>query len=118
MAWINALASSRSLFNSRPLNDDKLSRIRKDMSISTVKLRDRLLQDGINEVLVNDCEQIMLSEFSELQGQLRVLCEERTNLLDTLRQLEVFSSRSQISFCVLCTSWQFVAVVVPTYMRI
>ncbi|XP_026421744.1 oxysterol-binding protein-related protein 2A-like isoform X2 [Papaver somniferum] len=88
VAWINALASSRSLFNSRPLNDDKLSRIRKDMSISTVKLRDRLLQDGINEVLVNDCEQIMLSEFSELQGQLRVLCDERTNLLDTLRQLE------------------------------
>ncbi|KAJ6308303.1 hypothetical protein OIU76_017976 [Salix suchowensis] len=44
--------------------------------------------EGINENLVKDCEQIMLSEFSEIQGQVKVLCEERSNLLDTLRQLE------------------------------
>ncbi|EEF32593.1 Oxysterol-binding protein, putative [Ricinus communis] len=30
----------------------------------------------------------MLSEFSEIQGQLKILCEERSSLLDTLRQLE------------------------------
>ncbi|CAK9173191.1 unnamed protein product [Ilex paraguariensis] len=30
----------------------------------------------------------MLSEFSEIQGQFNVLCNERSNLLDTLRQLE------------------------------
>ncbi|OVA06728.1 Oxysterol-binding protein [Macleaya cordata] len=88
VAWIHALVSTRSLFTLRPLNDDKLSLIRKDMSISTEKLRGRLLEEGINEALVKDCEQIMLSEFSELQGQLKVLCEERSNLLDTLRQLE------------------------------
>ncbi|KAE8055953.1 hypothetical protein FH972_012760 [Carpinus fangiana] len=42
----------------------------------------------MNETLVEDCEQIMLSEFSEIQGKLKVLCAERSNLLDTLRQLE------------------------------
>ncbi|XP_042506009.1 oxysterol-binding protein-related protein 2A isoform X2 [Macadamia integrifolia] len=71
----------------KPLND-KLSHISNDLSVSTEKLRNRLLEDGINEVLIQDCEQIMQLEFSELQGQFRLLCEERSNLLDTLRQLE------------------------------
>lgn len=75
----------------RPLNDS-LSLISNDISLSTARLKKRLLEDGISEVLVKDCEQIMLSEFSEIQGQVRVLCEERSNLLDTLRQLEVIST--------------------------
>ncbi|XP_043716326.1 oxysterol-binding protein-related protein 2A-like [Telopea speciosissima] len=86
-AWINALISTRNLFSLKPLND-KLSHISNDLSVSTEKLRNRLLEDGINEVLIQDCEQIMQSEFSELQGQFKLLCEERSNLLDTLRQLE------------------------------
>lgn len=43
----------------------------------------------MNENLVKDCEQIMLSEFSEMHGQIKLLHEERTNLFDALRQLEV-----------------------------
>ncbi|KAJ4956268.1 hypothetical protein NE237_013051 [Protea cynaroides] len=88
VVWINALLSTRNLFSLKPL-DDKLSHISNDLSVSTKKLRNRLLEGGINEVLIQDCEQIMQSEFSELQGQLKLLCEERSNLLDdTLRQLE------------------------------
>ena len=60
-----------------------------DLSLSTERLKKRLLKEGIDDQLVNDCEQIMRSEFSEIQGQVKVLCEERSNLLDTLRQLEV-----------------------------
>jgi hypothetical protein len=82
------LVSTRSLFPSRSLNDS-LSLVSHDLSISTDRLKKRLLEEGINENLVKDCEQIMLSEFSEVQGQVKVLCEERSNLLDTLRQLEV-----------------------------
>lgn len=88
VAWIQALVSTRSLFPLRRLNDS-LSLVPNDLSISTVKLKGRLLQEGISENTVKDCEQIMLSEFSEIQGQLKVLCDERSNLLDTLRQLEV-----------------------------
>lgn len=88
MAWIQALVSTRSLFLLRPINDN-LSLVPNDISISTERLKKRLLDEGINENLVNDCEQIMRSEFSEIKGQVQVLCQQRSNLLDTLRQLEV-----------------------------
>ncbi|XP_043715858.1 oxysterol-binding protein-related protein 2A-like isoform X2 [Telopea speciosissima] len=87
VAWINALVSTRNLFSLKPLND-KLCHISTNLSVSTEKLRNRLLEGGINEILIQDCEQIMRSEISELQGQFKLLCEERSNLLDTLRQLE------------------------------
>lgn len=87
-AWIEALISTRNLFQLRPLNDN-FSLLQNDVSISTERLKKRLLDEGIGEGLVNDCEQIMLSEFSEIKGQLKSLCDERSNLLDTLRQLEV-----------------------------
>ncbi|XVF51699.1 hypothetical protein PTKIN_Ptkin04bG0205500 [Pterospermum kingtungense] len=87
VAWIQALVSTRSLFPLRPL-DDNLSLVSHELSISTDRLKKRLLEEGISDNLVKDCEHIMLSEFSQIQGQLKVLCEERSNLLDTLRQLE------------------------------
>ncbi|KAK8516349.1 hypothetical protein V6N12_068956 [Hibiscus sabdariffa] len=87
VAWIQALVSTRSLFLLRPINDN-LPIVPCDLSISTDKLKKRMLEEGIGDNLVKDCEQIMLSEFSEIQGQLKVLCEERSILLDTLRQLE------------------------------
>ncbi|XP_071919134.1 oxysterol-binding protein-related protein 2A-like isoform X1 [Coffea arabica] len=94
-AWIEALSSSRNLFSLRPLNDN-LSLL-SDISISTERLKKRLLDEGISEALVNDCEQIMLSEFSDVQGQLKFLCEERSNLLDTLRQSEAANVEADAS---------------------
>lgn len=96
VAWIEALVSTRNLFPLRPLNDN-LSLVPADISLSTEKLKKRLLEEGISELLVKDCEQIMLSEFSEIQGQVRVLCEERSNLLDTLRQLEAANIEADAS---------------------
>ncbi|XP_047325832.1 oxysterol-binding protein-related protein 2A-like isoform X2 [Impatiens glandulifera] len=87
-AWIEALVSTGNLFAFRPLNDGLSSFPPRDVKISTERLKKRLLEEGLGEPLVHDCEQIMLSEFSEIKGQLSVLCEERSNLLDTLRQLE------------------------------
>lgn len=88
IAWIQALESTRSLHPLRSLNDN-ISFVANDISVSTETLRKRLIEEGTNENLVKECEQIMLSEFSKMQGQLKVLCEERSNLLDTIRQLEV-----------------------------
>jgi len=89
--WLEALASTRSLFSRRPLDDNpSLSPV--SFSICTERLMKRLVEEGANDSLVRDCEQIMLSEFTEVQGQLKLLCEERSNLLDTLRQLEVTSA--------------------------
>ncbi|XP_035842983.1 oxysterol-binding protein-related protein 2A isoform X4 [Helianthus annuus] len=82
LAWIEALASTKKLLSLRRLNDPT------DASLSTERLKKRLLEEGTSEVLVKDCEQIMLLEFSEIQGQLKILCEERSNLLENVRQLE------------------------------
>ncbi|GKU95519.1 hypothetical protein SLEP1_g8871 [Rubroshorea leprosula] len=95
-AWIQALVSTRSLFPLRPLNDN-LSHMPHDLSLSTERLKKRLREEGVNDDLVRDCEQIMLSEFSELKGQLKVLCEERSNLLDTIRQLEAANIEAEAS---------------------
>ncbi|XP_052293801.1 oxysterol-binding protein-related protein 2A isoform X3 [Citrus sinensis] len=96
VAWIQALVSTRSLYPLRTLNDG-LSIVPKDLSISTVRLKKRLVDEGVGENLVKDCEQIMLSEFNEIQGQFKVLCEERSNLLDTIRQLEAANIEADAS---------------------
>ncbi|XP_020419321.1 oxysterol-binding protein-related protein 2A isoform X4 [Prunus persica] len=95
-AWLQALVSTRSLFPLRYLNDS-LSLVQTDLSVSTERLKKRLLEEGTSENLVQDCEQIMLSEFSQIQGQYKVLCEERSNLLDTLRQLEAANYEADAS---------------------
>ncbi|CAH9102588.1 unnamed protein product [Cuscuta epithymum] len=86
-AWIEALVSTRNVFMLRP-SADNLSILPRSVSVSTDKLKKRLLDEGVGEGLVNECEEIMLSELSEMQGQLQYLCEERTSLLETLQQLE------------------------------
>ncbi|XP_068306045.1 oxysterol-binding protein-related protein 2A-like isoform X2 [Pyrus communis] len=95
-AWLQALVSTRSLFPHRSLNDN-LSLVPTDLSVSTERLKKRLLEEGTGEGVVQDCEQIMLSEFSQLHGQLKVLCEERSNLLDTLRQFEAANYEAEAS---------------------
>ncbi|KAJ0239530.1 Oxysterol-binding protein-related protein 2A [Hirschfeldia incana] len=87
-AWLQALASAKCIFPLRSLNGDFSFTSPKDLSISTERLKKRLHEAGMNENLVKECEQIMLSEFSEMHGQIRLLHEERTNLFDALRQLE------------------------------
>ncbi|KAL9259901.1 Oxysterol-binding protein-related protein [Drosera capensis] len=87
-AWIEALASSSSLFFLKPREDD-LSAPVKNVSLSTDRLKNHLIEDGADESLIEDCEQIMLSKLSKLQGHLKVLCEDRSNLLHTITQLEL-----------------------------
>jgi len=88
VAWIQALVSTRELYPLRALSDH-LSLAPNHISVSTERLRKRLVEEGNSESLVKECEQIMFAEFSELQEQLQILCQERRNLLDTIRQLEV-----------------------------
>ncbi|VFQ93657.1 unnamed protein product [Cuscuta campestris] len=92
-AWIDALISTRTLFmlgsaGNHDSNIPLLPRADISISISTEKLKSRLVDEGINVGVVNECEKIMLSEFSQVQAQLKVLSEERLSLLDTLRHME------------------------------
>ncbi|KAI4303241.1 hypothetical protein MLD38_038894 [Melastoma candidum] len=95
-AWVQALVSTRGLLPSRSLVSN-FSLVPSDVSISTDSLKERLVREGICEDVVTECERIMLSEFSEVQGQLRLLCEQRSDLLDMLRRLEVSNSEAEAS---------------------
>lgn len=85
-AWIEALQAAKDLFP-RVLTSNDFSPS-EDVIVSTEKLRARLIQEGIGEAAIKDCESIMLLELSELQNQLKALQRKHIMLLDTLRQLE------------------------------
>nr|KJB59971.1 hypothetical protein B456_009G283100 [Gossypium raimondii] len=59
-----------------------------NVAVSTEKLRQRLMQERVNELAIQDSEQIMKSEFSALQNHLVLLKQKQSLLIDTLRQLE------------------------------
>ncbi|WCJ38609.1 Oxysterol-binding protein-related protein 1D [Euphorbia peplus] len=84
--WLDSLQAAKDLFP-RVLTNIGCSPY-EDVIVSTEKLRLRLLQEGIGDTIIQECESIMLSEVSELQNQLKVLQRKHMMLLDTLRQLE------------------------------
>ncbi|XP_065008314.1 oxysterol-binding protein-related protein 2A-like isoform X3 [Musa acuminata AAA Group] len=57
-----------------------------DVSISTEKLRDRMQAEGLDKSLIEDCERIMNSEFSEYHRQLKLRYEEHFNSISTFHQ--------------------------------
>jgi len=60
-----------------------------DIMLSTEKLRVRLLQEGLGETVVKECESIMMSELLELHNQIKSQQQQHSILIDRLRQLEV-----------------------------
>lgn len=85
-AWIEALGAAKDLFP-RVLTSSDFAPS-ENFIASTEKLRSRLSQEGLAEVVIEDCESIMLSEFSELQSQLDSLRRKHSILLNTLSRLE------------------------------
>lgn len=92
--WIEALMSAKDQFP-RALTSSDFS-LTMEIAVSTEKLRSRLLQEGLSEAVVKECESIMLSEMSELQNQLKSLRQKQIILLDKLRQLEVAFSETTL----------------------
>ena len=103
-AWIEALQAAKDLCP-RVLTSCDFAPS-EDIVVSTEKLRLRLLQEGVGEVVIKDCESIMLSELSELQNQLKALQRKHIILLDTLRQLEVSDFSSFLFILVPCACKQ------------
>eukprot|EP01018_Ginkgo_biloba_P035127 Gb_34620 [translate_table: standard] len=85
-AWVEALQAGKDLFP-RISTSDLMAPI-ENITVSTEKLRCRLLEEGLNEAAIRDAEKIMMAEFSVLQDQLKCLQQKQFLLLDTLRQLE------------------------------
>lgn len=60
-----------------------------NVTVSTEKLRKRLLEEGVSEEAIQDSEQIMRNEFAYLQSQLILVRQKHWLMVDTLRHLEV-----------------------------
>ncbi|XP_039041632.1 oxysterol-binding protein-related protein 1C-like isoform X2 [Hibiscus syriacus] len=85
-AWMEALQAVKDLFPRIP-NSVLMAQVN-DTVVSTEKLRQRLVQEGVSELAIQESEQIMRTEFSALQKQLLLLKQKQGLLIETLRQLE------------------------------
>ncbi|TVU51639.1 hypothetical protein EJB05_03079 [Eragrostis curvula] len=85
-AWIDALLAAKDHFP-RSLTANDFGPMA-DIVVSTEKLRARLLQEGLNETAVKECETIMMSELLELHNQIKSQQQQHSVLIDRLRQME------------------------------
>ncbi|CAN6328889.1 unnamed protein product [Urochloa humidicola] len=85
-AWMDALLAAKDRFP-RSLTSNDLGPMA-DIMLSTEKLRVRLLQEGLSEAVVKECESIMMSELLELHNQIKSQQQQHSILIDRLRQLE------------------------------
>lgn len=88
--WLDALQAVKEMFP-RMSNCELMAPV-DNFLVSTEKLRKRLVEERVTDTAIQDCEQIVKSEFSTLQKQLVALKQKQVLLLDTLRQLEVVIS--------------------------
>ncbi|KAH9664729.1 PH domain-containing protein [Citrus sinensis] len=98
--WMEALQAVKEMFP-RISNSDYFVPMDNEVAVSTEKLRQRLLDEGVSEDAIQESEDIMRDEFSALHKHLVVLKQRQLLLIDTLRQLEKSNVLSQLEF------WKF-----------
>ncbi|KAK4429694.1 Oxysterol-binding protein-related protein 1C [Sesamum alatum] len=86
MTWMEALQAVKDMFP-RISNSELMAPV-DDLTVSTEKLRQRLLKEAVSEAAIQETELIMKNEFASLQKQLMILKQKHWLLMDTLRQLE------------------------------
>ncbi|XP_078429764.1 OSBP(oxysterol binding protein)-related protein 1C [Wolffia australiana] len=86
LMWLDALQAVKEMFPR--LSTSELMAPLDSIVMSTEKLRKRLQEERVSDPVIQDCEQIMKTEFSSLQKKLVALKQKQLLLLDTLRQLE------------------------------
>lgn len=84
--WMEALRAVKEMFP-RISNSELMAPV-DDFMVSTEKLRQRLVEEGVSEVAIQDSEQIVRTEFASLQVQLALLKQKHALLIDTLRHME------------------------------
>ncbi|KAK3230726.1 hypothetical protein Dsin_002607 [Dipteronia sinensis] len=86
LAWMEALQAVKDMFP-RMSNSELMAPI-DNIQVSTEKLRQRLIEEGLRDAAIQDSEQIMRTEFAAMQSQLLLLKQKQWLLIDTLRHLE------------------------------
>ncbi|KAJ6349197.1 hypothetical protein OIU77_006726 [Salix suchowensis] len=85
--WMEALKAVKDLYPRIP-NSGELTGNGGLVVVSTKRLRQRLMEEGLSEEAIKESEQIMRDEFSLLHNHLVVFKQKQALLVDTLRQLE------------------------------
>lgn len=88
--WMEAMMTVKNMYPRLPATTDIMSPSA-SVVISTDKLRQRLLQEGVNEVSIRECEDIMRTELFQLHTYILALKKKQILLTDTLRNLEVLT---------------------------
>lgn len=88
--WMEAMVAVKNMYPRLPSTEVMSPTM--STVVSTDKLRQRLLQEGVSEAAIRESEDIMRSEFSELQKHVVALKYKQSLLIDTLRHLEVLHS--------------------------
>ncbi|KAL8510723.1 hypothetical protein ACS0TY_017515 [Phlomoides rotata] len=83
---MEALQTVKGLFP-RMSNSELMAPV-ENVAVSTERLRQRLLEEGVSEAAIQESEQIMENEFASLQSQMMVLRQKYWLLTGTLRHLE------------------------------
>lgn len=96
--WMEALQAVKDMFP-RMSNSELMAQMGDSVAVSTDKLRQRLLEEGVTEAAIQDSEQIMKTEFSALRNHLLLLKQKQLLLLDTMRQLEVCTATAHNLLC-------------------
>ncbi|TKY73762.1 Oxysterol-binding protein-related protein 1C [Spatholobus suberectus] len=84
--WVEAMMAVKDMYP-RMSNSELMSPVA-SVVISTERLRDRLLLEGVSEAAIRESEEIMRSEFSQLHNHIVALKQKQLLLMDTLRHLE------------------------------
>eukprot|EP00250_Pteridium_aquilinum_P015978 c22870_g1_i1 orf=540-3050(+) len=85
--WLDSLQAAKDLFPKIPFAPGLILPF-EEITISTSKLRTRLIEEGLSGNVVTECEKIMMSEFLVLQDQLKALQQNHVSLIDRMRLLE------------------------------
>ncbi|KAJ7957107.1 Oxysterol-binding protein [Quillaja saponaria] len=86
VAWLEALHAVKDMFPR--ISNAELMAPAETVVVSTEKLRQRLVEEGVSEAAIQDSENIMRSELSELHKHVFVLKHKQLLLMETLRHLE------------------------------
>ncbi|KAL2520054.1 Oxysterol-binding protein-related protein 1C [Forsythia ovata] len=95
MAWMEALKAVKDMFP-RISNSELMAPV-DNLAVSIEKLKQRLFEEGVGQVAIQDSEQIMKDEYTSMQNQLLLLKQKQCVLMDTMRQLNVHVVISRIS---------------------
>ena len=98
--WMEALHAVKDMFP-RMSNSELMAQM-DNVAVSTDKLRQRLLEEGLREAAIHDSEQIMKNEFSCMHTHLLLLKQKQLLLIDTMRQLEVCTTNCCFILLVIC----------------